>query len=153
MAKNPPQLFICYYISDDRQRYIKVGMFGTNSILYNIVFAATLDVHNCQNTPRFSQNWIFHAMFSFFLLYNICSRSKYSLFLSLHFVLPSSPLNLSDGNFSFLQRFAHLYISLELEAMQGFLSNLQLGRNKIIKGTHNHELLWQFCFWFLPDHL
>ena len=137
-------------------------MFGTNSILYNIVFAATLDVHNCQNAPRFSQNRIFHAMFSFFPLYNIFSRSKYSfLYLSTLFSLRRlcPPLNLSDGNFSFLQRFAHLYICtfanlhictfahlhictfLELEAMQGFLSNLQLGRNKIIKGTHNHELL------------
>ena len=113
MAKNPPQLFICYYISDDRQRYIKVGMFGTNSILYNIVFAATLDVHNCQNAPRFSQNRIFHAMFSFFPLYSIFSRSKYSfLYLSTLFSLRRlcPPLNLSDGNFSFLQRFAHLQI-------------------------------------------
>ena len=40
------EIFIWYYISDDRQQYIKVGMFGTNA-RDNILFAVTSYAHIC----------------------------------------------------------------------------------------------------------
>ena len=89
------EIFIWYYISDDRQQYIKVGMFGTNA-RDNILFAVTLNAHICHISK--SSCYIYASRFSQYYLF---SSTEYFLFhakflalfsLSLHCVLPSAPL-------------------------------------------------------------
>ena len=95
------EIFIWYYISDDRQQYIKVGMFGTNA-RDNILFAVTSYAHICSLFIKhlFLKTGFSRTFFSCSAKISFFTQNfmRFFLYLSTVFSLQRlcAPLNLSD---------------------------------------------------------